>query len=332
MPSTFWPDSKYGRGLVSFLLYQIIELNIPLLTATRAINRLLNFNINQCVLLHLKVVAAEFYASTRDAILRRIAAGTLVHVDETRANIRGKTAYVWVFTNLQEVVYLYSDSREGDMVKRILAAFKGVLVSDFYSAYDSLKCPQQKCLLHLLRDLNDTVFRNPFDEELKRIVNGFASILKMVVETVDQRGLKTYFLRKHLDLVDRFYKRIIEPAVSSEEASKCKERFEKNRDKLFTFLQYDGVPWNNNNAEHVIKAFAALRESLKGSSTQKGLEEYLILLSICQTCKYRGLDFLDFLRSGEKDIEVFEQSKRRRRRRSDAVPIASAEAQPNPLA
>jgi hypothetical protein len=35
---------------------------------------------------------------------------------------------------------------------------------------------------------------------------------------------------------------------------------EKNRDKLFTFLEYDGVSWNNNNAEHAIKAFARLRE------------------------------------------------------------------------
>jgi hypothetical protein len=38
--------------------------------------------------------------------------------------------------------------------------------------------------------------------------------------------------------------------------TKYKQRFEKNRDKLFTFLRYDGVPWNNNNAEHAIKAFA----------------------------------------------------------------------------
>ena len=31
--------------------------------------------------------------------------------------------------------------------------------------------------------------------------------------------------------------------------------------RLFTFLAYDGIPWNNNNAEHAIKAFARLRNS-----------------------------------------------------------------------
>ena len=91
------------------------------------------------------------------------------------------------------------------------------------------------------------------------------------------------------------------------------QRFERNRDKLFTFLRFDGIPWNNNNAEHAIKAFAKLRDVIAGTCTTKGLEEYLALLSVCQTCKYQGLDFLDFLRSGEKDIEAFALTKRRKR-------------------
>jgi len=56
-------------------------------------------------------------------------------------------------------------------------------------------------------------------------------------------------------------------AYDSPVALTCLERFEKNRDKLITFLNYDGVPWNNNNAEHAIKAFARLREHLGGCST-----------------------------------------------------------------
>ena len=78
-----------------------------------------------------------------------------------------------------------------------------------------------------------------------------------------------------------------------------KKRFEKNRDKLFTFLDHDGVPWNNNNAEHAIKAFAALRKGLGGTSSEKGIGEYLTLLSICETCKYNALSTA-FLKNGHK--------------------------------
>jgi hypothetical protein len=48
-----------------------------------------------------------------------------------------------------------------------------------------------------------------------------------------------------------------------------------------------------------------------GSSSKKGVDEYLTLLTVAQTCEYQGLDFLDFLRSREMDVETF--SRRRRR-------------------
>ena len=90
---------------------------------------------------------------------------------------------------------------------------------------------------------------------------------------------------------------------------------EKNLDKLFTFLSYDGVPWNNNNAEHAVKSFAAFRQIIGGLTTEKGLHNHLVLLSLCQTCKHMGVDFLDFLRSGGKDIHAFAESRPRQRRR-----------------
>jgi len=93
-----------------------------------------------------------------------------------------------------------------------------------------------------------------------------------------------------------------------------------NREVLFTFLDHDDIPWNNNNAEHAVKAFALLRRNFDGRSTEKGIKEYLILLSVCQTCKYMGVDFLDFLRSGEKDIHAFAESRRGRRRRTQTSP------------
>jgi hypothetical protein len=192
----------------------------------------------------------------------------------------------------------------------MLKDFRGVLVSDFYAVYDAIQCPQQKCLIHLIRDLNEDVLKYPYDEELKRIGLAFAVLLKGMVETVDRFGLKSRFLRRHLSAVDRFYRQIAGLSLQSEIAIKLKDRLEKNRDKLFTFLKFDGVPWNNNNAEHAVKPFAALRQIIGGITSENGIRDYLILLSICETCKYMGLDFLDFVRSGEKDIHAFRDSRR----------------------
>ncbi len=303
---------KFGWNLVAYFLYQVIQLRISQRVVTQNMNQLFGLDL-KCVTTHtFKSRAAESYNETRRQILARLVRGDLIHADETKANVKGQLAYVWVFTNLREVVYLYADTREADVLHATLAGFKGVLVSDFYAAYDSLDCPQQKCLIHLLRDLNDDVLDHPYDEELKELVKDFGSLVRPMVETVDQHGLKRHFLRKHRKFVDRFYRGLGRAAYRSEAACKCKDRFEKNRDKLFTFLDYDGVPWNNNNAEHAIKAYAALRNVMEGTSTRAGIEEYLILLSICETCEYQGLSFLDFLQSGEKDIRVFAESRHKR--------------------
>src|SRR6266568_3765535 len=205
--------------------------------------------------------------------------GNLIHADETRITLHGKTAYVWVFATFREVAYCYSETREGILVQSALDGFKGVLVSDFYAAYDSIPCAQQKCILHLMRDLNDAVLDNSYDESTKGIATGFAELLRGIVRTIDRWGLKSLFLRKHLVDVARFYKQISKAGQLSAAASKWKARLGKDREKLFTFLSHDGVPWNNNNAEHAIKGFARLRRNIEGLSTPKGIEEYLILLS-----------------------------------------------------
>jgi predicted RecB family nuclease len=300
--------SKFGLTLLTYIVYQLVELKIPQGTVARSLNQLFDLRLHRNAVNKQKERAAAIYRDTYEGIRKRILGGGLIHADETKVNIKKGSAYVWVLTNLEEVVYLYADTREGEMIQSLLRDFRGVLVSDFYAAYDSINCPQQKCLIHLIRDLNDDLLKQPFNEELRGLVRGFAELLKPITDTIDRSGLKTYFLRKHKISVERYYKNLYRFDPKTDIAAKYKKRFERNRAKLFTFLDYDGVPWNNNNAEHAIKAFAMLRNAIRGASSAKGIREYLTLLSICETCKYKGISFLSFLRSGEKDIDEFIKS------------------------
>ena len=71
---------------------------------------------------------------------------------------------------------------------------------------------------------------------------------------------------------------------------------------MFTFLGYDGVPWNNNNAEHAIKRFAKHRRDANGKFTEPSLREYLVLASVLETCEFNNVSVLDFLLSGETTL------------------------------
>jgi len=300
-----WPGEKYGPNILSYIIHQVIDSHASQNTVTKNLNLFFNFRLERNIVKRQKSRGAEIYKGTYEGILKKIVHGNLIHADETKVSIEGDSAFVWVFANMEEVAYLYTETREGDFLQELLRDFKGVLVSDFYAAYDAINCTQQKCLIHLMRDLNNDLLKYPFNEELKELVQYFAMLLKPTIETIDRFGLKSHFLRKHKISVECFYKGLSSRTYESEIAIKYEKRLEKYHNKLFTFLDYDGIPWNNNNAENAIKAFAALRNVIGGSSTEKGIRDYLTLLSLCETCKYKGVSFLDFLRSGEKDIDVF---------------------------
>ena len=220
MPARFQLCRKYGWNFLAYFFYHIVELAMPQRAVAKSFNRLFGFHLNCSTLNNLKIKAADYYTETKQQILELIIRGPLVHADETRANIKGRSAFVWVLASMSEVFYILSDSREGEIAQKLLTEFKGVLVSDFYTAYDSIGCPQQRCLIHLMRDLNDEILNNPFDDRLKAIVTGFGDLLKPIVETVDRFGLKSHFLKKHLVCVERFYRRMERAECSSDAALK----------------------------------------------------------------------------------------------------------------
>jgi Transposase IS66 family len=310
-----WTRSKYGHGLMRYLVFLTVDLQMSQRAAGKLINQFFGLDLPAESLGRFKKTAAGFYEVTYNKILRNIVKSPLAHVDETKVSLNSESAYVWVLANQEDVAYFVSESREGAKVKDTLKKFKGTLVSDFYSLYDSFECPQQKCLIHLMRDLNDDLLREPFNEELKSVANSFGCLIRSIVETVDRYGLKCRFMKKHKQSVARFYRWLTRTNFDSEVGGGYKKRFEKNREKLFTFMDYDDVPWNNNAAEHAIKAFATLRRVVGGSSTKRGIQDYLILLSVCQTCRYRGLSFWSFLCSGYKDLDAYVESQRSHKRR-----------------
>lgn len=304
-PDRRWTANKYGPDLIAYTMYQNIELRLPQSRAALGVNKLFGLDISRNTINRFKGAAAQTYESTYSNLLKRLCNGRLLHVDETSAGVMGKEGFVWVLTNLEELAYFHTPTRAGDTIKAMLKEFSGVLVSDFYAVYDAIECPQQKCLIHFIRDLNDDLLKHPYDNELKQLVGAFAGLVKPMVETVDRHGLQKRFLGKHRIFVERFYKRLDVGFGGSETGRKVIERLKKNRNTMFTFLDFDDVPWNNNNAEHAIKAYASLRRTIEGTTTEKGLREFLVLLSLCETCKCKNVDFLDFLRSGSKDVDDF---------------------------
>jgi predicted RecB family nuclease len=299
--------TKYGHNVCAWAVYTTVALRQTNENVVESLADLFGYDISPGLVSIFRKRAAQYYSSTYQALLQELKSGFVVHADETKASVRRRSTngYVWAFANPETVYYAYAPTRGGKIVGETLDGFRGVLVSDFYAAYDSLPCPQQKCLIHLVRDFNDDLFKNPFDEELQQFGRDFTRLLQTVVETIDKYGLKRLHLAKHRRDVDRFYTQLSQAEYRSEMAEYYRKRLTKNKDKLFTFLDHDGVPWNNNNGENAIKRFVALRKVLGTAFSEDGIKDYLILLSISQTLRYRNRSFWKFLISGETDIAAF---------------------------
>ena len=297
---------KYGRELTAWAFSQHITSRIPLNTVVRILSESFKIHIPVSTIGMLRSDFAGEYGSTYEEIERIVTSGCLIHIDETTAKVKGfPSAHVWVLASMDTVLYLFRPNRETDFLRDMLRTFDGVLISDFYQGYYSLPCAQQKCLVHLMRDLNADLLQNQFDAEYRNIVVGFARLLRQIVGTVERYGLKKRNLKKHKRDVDKFFGGMCDKEFESELAGRYRKRFLKNKDCLFTFLDHDNVPWNNNNAEHAIIPFAKYRTIRTIDFTEKALREYLILLSIQQTCVYRGVSFWEFLRSKAMSIEEF---------------------------
>jgi hypothetical protein len=307
---------KLGRRLFShkfqaWVAYQRVALRLPYRVICQVTEELFSEHVSMGVINKFMRYLEGYYSHTETLLLRRILTSPFIHTDETKISIEGRQHYVWVLTNGTHVVFQLTETRETTLARRILQGYEGVLISDFYPGYDSMECRQQKCLSHLIRDLNDDLWKNPFNQEYEAFLVSVRDLLVPIFEDVERYGLKARFLKKHMKVVARFYKQTIDGVQHRcEIVQKYQKRFARYRESLFLFLIEDGIPWNNNMAERALRHIAIQRK-ISGSFFKSGATNYLKLLGIAQTCRFQGKSFLRFLLSGERDVDKYKERKRR---------------------
>ena len=313
---------SFGHGLKAWIVYQRLVLRLPYGVIIQQTEDLFCENISSGSIATFIKYFADYYAETEKILIQKILKSPFVHADETHINIRGTNQYVWVFTDGIHVVFKLTKTRESQIVHELLSEYKGVLVSDFYSGYDSVNCKQQKCWVHLIRDMNDDLWKSPFDNEFECFLTEVRNLILPILEAVEKYGLKKRHLQKFKKNVEKFYlKNITDKVYNSELAINFQKRFERDKQSLFTFLEYDSIPWHNNTAENAIRHLAVQRK-ISGFFFESGATAYLVLLGIMKTCKSQNKSFLKFLLSKEKDVDKFKSPKKRKSNKS--VEIATA--------
>jgi hypothetical protein len=119
------PRAGYGGNLWAYVIYLMIEMRTTQHQICEHLKELFCLHLSRRDINRIKEGFAENYKFTYEILLQHIAAGRLARADETTVTVVGHSRYVWVFTNLEEVAYVYADSREAGTAQKILCEFPG---------------------------------------------------------------------------------------------------------------------------------------------------------------------------------------------------------------
>jgi hypothetical protein len=221
-----------------------------------------------------------------DALVAQIRAGPLVHSDETSWWVGGPGYWLWVFTRPDLTVYRVAPGRGRQVVEQTLGpTYPGVVVSDCLATYDGLASPQQKCYAHHLRAVRAVLEQGPsaYADQWGRLLRA-AMARTPAAPDARTRHLWEIAVDEYLAAPRR---------APAEEA--LRRRLAKQRDHLFTFLDYPDVPATNNLAERQLRPAVIARKLSCGNKTLAGAYTWETLASLAATCAQRGESFLEFL-------------------------------------
>ena len=214
-----------------------------------------------------------------------------LHADETGWRVNGQGCWLWCFANDRNCYYMIEYCRGSPVVQKFFTeAFDGVLITDFWAAYDSVEAAdRQKCIPHLLRELekvdqhNHSAEWQAFAKKLRRLLG----------DGIRLRKRPDFAPQRYQSRIDRLNRRIGE--MSREEhvdadARRLTKRLRRYGEYLFTFLDYPYVPADNNFGERQIRPAVILRKNSQSNRSDRGAATQSVLMSVYRTLKLRGLN------------------------------------------
>jgi predicted RecB family nuclease len=184
LQDTLKGNQLYGHGFKAWVIYQRVALRLPYKSIIESLQEQFSEKINVSSIPNFIKSMADYYAETEKTITVSLLQSPCIHADETKISIKKTHWYIWVFTDGKRVVFRLTETREPTFVHELLANYKGILISDFYAGYDAVPCAQQKCWVHLIRDMNDDLREAPFDAELETFILSVKNLIIPIMECI----------------------------------------------------------------------------------------------------------------------------------------------------
>lgn len=178
--------------------------------------------------------------------------------------------------------------------------FSGILISDFYAAYNLLGAfYKQKCLSHLFTEIKKCLLKEEGNQSLRIFCKQLKKILKDAIKLrveYDNKKISKIVFDRRIEKLEKRLDKLIQrrPGKINKTVNRLSKRLKKYRSDIFTFLYFDGINPTNNAAERAVRPIALMRKISFGSNSEKGVKTRYILMSLIETCKILNIDFISF--------------------------------------
>lgn len=281
-PTDVLPGHRLGIGLMAQVVWLREELRLSVNLIQTYLERA-GVSVSQGEIERITSEVAQelgpLYRSYREALR----GGEAVNLDETGLRVEGENSWLWVGVRKSPATAAFQihRRRNSQVVAGLLGeGFSGVVGCDFYPAYNVREGKKQRCWAHLLRatgKLEGEEGRR-LHRELKRIWNEAS---RWVAEERQRAA--------------RWEEQVAELARREWEDPGCRriaKRLIKHVGELFTFVACPGVDGTNNVAERALRPYVVKRKISGGHRSWAGARKHEVLMSVLETCRLRGLDFL----------------------------------------
>ena len=227
-------------------------------------------------------------------LLASLKKGSFIHADETGWSIDGINHWLWKFSNKKICVSYIDKARGQAVVEKVLGdKYNGVLISDFLSAYNKIiTSAKQRCLVHILRDLEKVMEYWHDDREVLRYSERLKKIFEDAIQLYkDHKGRiwdDTYCRRR--ELIAKAMEDFEFPNPNKRILRRFAKRLKRHKNELFTFLYIKSIDYHNNHAEQQIRPDVIFRKITFGNRSLAGAENHSVIMSILQTAKLNGID------------------------------------------
>ncbi|MGI6455596.1 MAG: IS66 family transposase [bacterium] len=288
------PNATAGNRLLSLTAHWHYALGMPISQIVSLLSSHLRFTISSGGLVAMWHRLAQILSPWYEQLIEDTQNSLVLHGDETGWRVNGRTHWLWCFSNTSTTVYFIHSSRGSPALREFFhETFKGTVVTDFWSAYDTIAgCQRQFCLAHLLRELEKVDVRNrseewcAFSRKTRRL---FRDTLRL--RRREDFSPETYASRI-LKLNHRLISLMYEPAQDAD-VKRLSKRLQKYWDELLVFLDDPTVPPTNNHAEREIRPAVIMRKVIQGNRSDRGARTQMILMTIFRTLKARGCNPAD---------------------------------------